>query len=1602
MLFPLHRSSSYRGMGSLNVAYDYRAFGEQVDLTVPADKVTENFTGKELDDETDLGYFGARYLDQMLGLWVSADPKRQFASPYLYAGNGVNRDFLVSAYGSQGTPVSGSYAASVNAGASADAFVSDPVPVSAGEKFALSFYTLGNISGTASPEVRFYSDASTLVETLAGKAYVKQSVWALRSDVFEAPSNARFARVVLFDGATSAATGTLYFDDVVFERGAVASSRSSAGMSVAYFDGLGRVYQKQTLVERHDFNPLIPSECLNRFAVYSNVLTRVVARAKIAGANVGGNDSIVLDNDVTLPNLSGTSVLVRAGGGVKLGDRDPVTGDIQYGHALNVGNQSRITGETSQAVSEVCAIPVTDVQAGSADVYINNDAADTLLPGRYDQALFRARSVVYLSAGDYFFDTFEVEPQTVLHFDLSGGNVRIFVASNLKIDDQATLDIPEHETNFVGWYSSQTNTLRIGAGSSVAGVFVLPNARLEYGSRDTLRAVLYAKEVYVMEDAAVMSPSRLFRNPEKVMAVSGSSYNALGMADRSELAFPAKMADEGLVDSTLSFAGEYYSVGGDGPDAGGYPYSEPLYSAEDQRVVEVASPGAAWRLGGGHTRAQDQLFVADLSIPATLSPEASVDSAAYILSWSKDAQGALQLSWNNRLGQTVQTAVWVSGSSENLSGRIWAITRYEYTPAGNVRRTLTPLDNQGGDSAFAALASYDAQGRLVARQSPDRGLEKYYFATDGSPRLSQNPEQRTRGAFSYVDYDAQGRRISMGETVLGSLSEDSLWSIARNSGAVPGVRTELTGTAYDRLPDCETAIGIDGLSPWIDTLQSTHLRGRMACSWNRNPSAVNVIGALRALVLDVFSYDNRGRPARLYRYTGSISDPAQRMRSLAYEYDALDRVSSILYHDGTGALLARSDYHYDDRGRVASITGKDGISVVAFSYDELGRVSAAGLGDSLRITYAQHLHGQPAAITVTRLATGDTLYREALGYESPVSGTLPSARYDDRIAQTLQKFAPGIVVDSFATRLASYAYDNQGRLMGRGGTELSFAMDYDLNGRITAQSAGTDRLAYAYNDASYRLDHVDGMTSLAPERDISAAGTFQWDGAGRLIQDASRSLSADYGVDGMVSEYRRTDPERTLSQLQLYGPDGLRSGTVSRTDSAGTLRIKAIRSDVNLGGRKRGEVWESYTYTMNDAGTDTVENTLEYTLLQGRSSAVGRVRPDGQKEWYVKDHQGSLVLSVLDGGYGTAFSYRPYGLQTLLRADAQNAPSEQYTGKEWDPVYGFYYFGARFFDPVLALWSTPDPAGQYMDPYGFGDPVNGVDRDGRWLLSSLKIALGVDEAINLGSAIHAASSANSGWGGVKSFAIDMVTNSAADYSAPGVATLGTTWGTISSTAATFRSVSGNGDWGSIYKPFTVAVWAPIRQDFNSLNNSAVSIKNGDFGVAISSLSESGTRSIATSAVSAEYSTNHGFGSQKYEYYGSYEDDQGYSALIWGQSTYSSGTTNALEMGGNVIMYKPYYSMSDEDKHRVFRHEMYYNYQELKYGLGGLLDKDLFEESYSAENAPAMFGYSEQTVRDAIKAYTDGSLNIIEIEAILRGGQPGVSNVGGSYTAPIFE
>ena len=49
--------------------------------------------------------------------------------------------------------------------------------------------------------------------------------------------------------------------------------------------------------------------------------------------------------------------------------------------------------------------------------------------------------------------------------------------------------------------------------------------------------------------------------------------------------------------------------------------------------------------------------------------------------------------------------------------------------------------------------------------------------------------------------------------------------------------------------------------------------------------------------------------------------------------------------------------------------------------------------------------------------------------------------------------------------------------------------------------------------------------------------------------------------------------------------------------------------------------------------------------------------------------------------------------------------------------------GARYYDPVLGIWLSPDPARQFSNPYNGmgGDPVNGVDPDGEFVITAIVV-----------------------------------------------------------------------------------------------------------------------------------------------------------------------------------------------------------------------------------------------------------------------------------------
>ena len=104
--------------------------------------------------------------------------------------------------------------------------------------------------------------------------------------------------------------------------------------------------------------------------------------------------------------------------------------------------------------------------------------------------------------------------------------------------------------------------------------------------------------------------------------------------------------------------------------------------------------------------------------------------------------------------------------------------------------------------------------------------------------------------------------------------------------------------------------------------------------------------------------------------------------------------------------------------------------------------------------------------------------------------------------------------------------------------------------------------------------------------------------------------------------------------------------------------------------------------------------------------------------FYHSDHLGSTSYITDANGNATQFvSYKPYG-ETLVDEHATSYEMPwKFNGKELDSETGLYYYGARYYEPVLALWYGVDAlAEKYPNMGGYvycaGNPVKLVDPDG--------------------------------------------------------------------------------------------------------------------------------------------------------------------------------------------------------------------------------------------------------------------------------------------------
>ncbi|KOG76229.1 MULTISPECIES: RHS repeat-associated core domain-containing protein, partial [Streptomyces] len=88
----------------------------------------------------------------------------------------------------------------------------------------------------------------------------------------------------------------------------------------------------------------------------------------------------------------------------------------------------------------------------------------------------------------------------------------------------------------------------------------------------------------------------------------------------------------------------------------------------------------------------------------------------------------------------------------------------------------------------------------------------------------------------------------------------------------------------------------------------------------------------------------------------------------------------------------------------------------------------------------------------------------------------------------------------------------------------------------------------------------------------------------------------------------------------------------------------------------------------------------------------------GKNHYYLTDALGSVVaLADETGTKVNTYAYSPRGVQRAGTTEQVHQPY-RFAGGYQDPT-GLYHFAARYYDPNIGRFTTPDPSGQEKNPY---------------------------------------------------------------------------------------------------------------------------------------------------------------------------------------------------------------------------------------------------------------------------------------------------------------
>ena len=429
-----------------------------------------------------------------------------------------------------------------------------------------------------------------------------------------------------------------------------------------------------------------------------------------------------------------------------------------------------------------------------------------------------------------------------------------------------------------------------------------------------------------------------------------------------------------------------------------------------------------------------------------------------------------------------------------------------------------------------------------------------------------------------------------------------------------------------------------------------------------------------------------------------------------YEYDEQRRLTFVRHSDGSV-----SRYRYDGAGRLAEIDSREQRR--RFEYDELGRPCIAHRGNAGAVVYRYDAQGRvveyrTAVISCEQEYDADgrvVLLRQTLGgvsleirqqydakgrlarmilpgalidYEWEKKGRpvrvlangseLAQFEYSDSEKTTRIVLSNGVVESSRADRIdgrpVTQEWSRNEKVLGALAYSYTAAGKIASNGLVDYSYDGAGRLKQAECHGAaggWRCDYAAMRNGIAPLHD-----GYTFDEAGQLTEvrrDGELIAQFSYDGKGRVALMRTCDG----TERYLYGPS---DELLAVTDANGTPLRQYVRTPLGCLAELAGE--ETHFYHQDERGASH----------------------------FVTDNRGELVATHICDPYGVPL--------------AQSSLPPWFAGRIWNPVVELYYFGARWYDPRMRAFLTPDTYTAAPDDERLMNPLlNGAEQV--WLRGEL-------------------------------------------------------------------------------------------------------------------------------------------------------------------------------------------------------------------------------------------------------------------------------------------